>query len=83
MERVLRRRHRRGHFPLMTVIPPGLDFSNLKVAAPADPWDQAMKSSRSPRISSASNLAGQDDTATGDQGALGGAGAWGGRQQWE
>jgi hypothetical protein len=24
---------------MMRVIPPGLDFSNLKVSAPADPWD--------------------------------------------
>lgn len=23
----------------MRVIPPGLDFSNLKIAAPPDPWD--------------------------------------------
>lgn len=40
MEQVVRRRLRRGrHFPLMRVIPPGLDFSNLKCAAPPDPWD--------------------------------------------
>lgn len=40
LERVVRTRGRRGrHFPIMKVIPPGLDFSNLKVAAPPDPWD--------------------------------------------
>lgn len=40
LERVVRTRGRRGrHFPIMKVIPPGLDFSNLKVSAPPDPWD--------------------------------------------
>jgi hypothetical protein len=37
LERILRARPRRGrHFPVMNVIPPGLDFSNLKVG-PAHP----------------------------------------------
>ncbi|KIY93355.1 sucrose-phosphate synthase [Monoraphidium neglectum] len=41
LERILRARPRRGrHFPVMNVIPPGLDFSNLKVACPPDPWEQ-------------------------------------------
>eukprot|EP00879_Flechtneria_rotunda_P001100 GHRR01001241.1.p1 GENE.GHRR01001241.1~~GHRR01001241.1.p1 ORF type:complete len:609 (+),score=214.61 GHRR01001241.1:761-2587(+) len=40
LERVVRLRLRRGrHFPIMKVIPPGLDFSNLKITAPPDPWD--------------------------------------------
>jgi hypothetical protein len=38
LERVVRQRVRRGrHFPIMKVIPPGLDFSNLKIAPPPDP----------------------------------------------
>jgi hypothetical protein len=38
----VRTRGRRGrHFPIMRVIPPGLDFSNLKISAPPDPWDTA------------------------------------------
>ncbi|WIA09452.1 hypothetical protein OEZ85_008853 [Tetradesmus obliquus] len=42
LERVVRTRGRRGrHFPIMRVIPPGLDFSNLKISAPPDPWDTA------------------------------------------
>ncbi|KAF6252365.1 hypothetical protein COO60DRAFT_1287118 [Scenedesmus sp. NREL 46B-D3] len=42
LERVVRTRGRRGrHFPIMRVIPPGLDFSNLKISAPPDPWDAA------------------------------------------
>ena len=32
LEQVLRSRHRGGrHMPVMNVVPPGLDFSNLKV----------------------------------------------------
>lgn len=39
LERVVRMRHRKGrHFPMMMVIPPGLDFSNLKLVCPEDPW---------------------------------------------
>jgi hypothetical protein len=42
LERVVRTRGRRGrHFPIMRVIPPGLDFSNLKISAPPDPWEAA------------------------------------------
>lgn len=38
LERVVRQRVRRGrHFPIMKVIPPGLDFSNLKISPPPDP----------------------------------------------
>ncbi|KAI8473309.1 MAG: hypothetical protein J3K34DRAFT_519144 [Monoraphidium minutum] len=48
LERIIRGRPRRGrHFPVMHVIPPGLDFSNLKidfsnlkVDCPPDPWEQ-------------------------------------------
>lgn len=43
LERVVRNRARRGrHFPVMRVIPPGLDFSNLKIAPPPDPLQQLM-----------------------------------------
>lgn len=39
LERVVRQRYRKGrHFPIMTVIPPGLDFSALKVDSPIDPY---------------------------------------------
>jgi sucrose-phosphate synthase len=31
LEKVLRRRRTGRHMPIMNVIPPGLDFSNLKV----------------------------------------------------
>lgn len=35
LEKVLRYRRRTGrHMPVMNVIPPGLDFSNLKVIGP-------------------------------------------------
>lgn len=38
LEKVLRNRRRTGrHMPFMNVIPPGLDFSNLKVDLPEDP----------------------------------------------
>lgn len=38
LEKVLRNRRRAGrHMPFMNVIPPGLDFSNLKVDLPEDP----------------------------------------------
>lgn len=38
LEKVLRNRRRSGrHMPFMNVIPPGLDFSNLKVDLPEDP----------------------------------------------
>ena len=38
LEKVLRTRRRSGrHMPYMNVIPPGLDFSNLKVDLPEDP----------------------------------------------
>ncbi|GBF97791.1 sucrose phosphate synthase [Raphidocelis subcapitata] len=41
LERILSARPRSGrHVPRMAVIPPGLDFSNLKVGAPPDPWEQ-------------------------------------------
>lgn len=40
LERVVRARVRRGrHFPIMKVIPPGLDFSNLKISPPPDPLE--------------------------------------------
>lgn len=40
LERVVRQRVRRGrHFPIMKVIPPGLDFSNLKISPPPDPLE--------------------------------------------
>lgn len=40
LERVVRARVRRGrHFPIMRVIPPGLDFSNLKISPPPDPLE--------------------------------------------
>jgi sucrose-phosphate synthase len=43
LERVVRNRARRGrHFPVMRVIPPGLDFSNLKISPPPDPLQQLM-----------------------------------------
>jgi hypothetical protein len=42
LERVVRARVRRGrHFPIMKVIPPGLDFSNLKISPPPDPLEAA------------------------------------------
>ena len=34
LEKVLRRRRTGRHMPIMNVIPPGLDFSNLKVLLP-------------------------------------------------
>jgi hypothetical protein len=45
----------------MMVVPPGLDFSNLKVSCPPDPWDAAA-SAKPSRISSASGISAMDDT---------------------
>lgn len=44
MEEVLRARRRLGRYmPLMQVIPPGLDFSSLKVDLPEDPAIKEME----------------------------------------
>ena len=44
IEQTLRQRRRDGrHMPHMMVIPPGLDFSNLKVDLPKDPALEEMK----------------------------------------
>lgn len=44
LEKVLRNRRRTGrHMPYMNVIPPGLDFSNLKVDLPEDPVIKEMQ----------------------------------------
>jgi hypothetical protein len=47
----------------MMVVPPGLDFSNLKVSCPTDPWDAAA-SAKPARISSASGLSAMDDLSS-------------------
>jgi hypothetical protein len=42
LEKVLRRRRTGRHMPIMNVIPPGLDFSNLK-ARPPPSWHPAQQ----------------------------------------
>ncbi|KAK9809313.1 hypothetical protein WJX73_004061 [Symbiochloris irregularis] len=47
IERTLRQRRRDGrHMPHMVVIPPGLDFSSLKVDLPKDPALEEMKAAK-------------------------------------
>jgi hypothetical protein len=81
LARILRSRPRRGrHFPVMTVIPPGLDFSNLKVDCPPDPWQQlaaasAVSGPRSRRASVASGNAAAAAAAAVAAAADGGGGS--------
>jgi hypothetical protein len=87
LERILRGRPRRGrHFPLMAVIPPGLDFSNLKVDCPPDPWAQLAGTARAcgvggnggPAASRRSSVVGAAREALLEVGGV--AGARGGRK---
>eukprot|EP00878_Enallax_costatus_P003956 GHUV01004177.1.p1 GENE.GHUV01004177.1~~GHUV01004177.1.p1 ORF type:complete len:1210 (+),score=383.57 GHUV01004177.1:125-3754(+) len=60
LERVVRHRARRGrHFPFMRVIPPGLDFSNLKIAPPPDPLQQLMPQQGTLKGSGSGSLTGR------------------------
>ena len=65
LERVVRLRHRKGrHFPIMNVVPPGLDFSALNIVMPVDPYE-ALNATKG-RISTASGLE-DDRSPLGDQ----------------
>ncbi|KAI8477407.1 MAG: hypothetical protein J3K34DRAFT_515747 [Monoraphidium minutum] len=70
----LAQRPRRGrHFPAVAVVPPGLDFSALKVDRPPDPWQQlaaaaASSGPRSRRPSAASAGAGGGGAPAGGEG---------------
>lgn len=90
---MVRNRARRGrHFPVMRVIPPGLDFSNLKIAPPPDPLAQLMPAGgslksgggsgnltgRGPRRSSASSSYNHLASAAGEELAPAGVGDSGG-----
>ncbi|GBF90940.1 sucrose-phosphate synthase-like [Raphidocelis subcapitata] len=72
LARILQDRPRAGrHFPVMAVIPPGLDFSNLKVDCPPDPWQQlaaaaAVSGTRSRRASVSAAAGGGAEEAAGD-----------------